>query len=1017
MIKLKLLLLAFVMLAGCFVVNAQQQIITGRVTDNSGNPVISASVTVDGEKTGTATDDNGKFSIKTLIGKTLNISALNYQARKITIDATSLNIVLQPSAIMADEVVVVGFGTQKKTTLAGSVAVLKPDVYSDRPITNTSQALSGQLAGVWVNQSSGQPGADGATVRIRGIGTLGNSAALVLVDGVVSTLASVNPNDVESISVLKDGSAAIYGSRAANGVILVQTKSGKQGKVKVEFNTAYGKQKATTFPKMVTNSVQYMRLFNEATLNEANGAAYYDNAIIDEYAKGTDPTIYPNTDWMNVIMGPAPIQTNQLSVSGGENKTRFNVSLGYIDQDGIVLNGNAKIYNFRTNVTTKPTDKLEVGIRSSFRYQTTKESYNGAGTMFYELSRTLPIYTPYTSDGKYGSTWVPSPNTVFRSPLVMVNEGKNDGAGGDLLANAFVNYDIIKGLRFNLTGGITYNTGNNQVFTPEVNVYNPKTLQIASTMNSGGRRTSNTWNNSLYKTLFSSLTYNRTFADDHDVTVAAIYSQEQFDYRNLGGSIMGYVSNSLTELDAGLTTPLANGGTYAWALRSYIGRVNYTYKQKYILEGIGRYDGSSRFSPDNRWGFFPSVMVGWRVTQENFMKNQKIFDELKIRGSWGRSGNDQFGSSDQIVNNYAWIPVIQLARFYPFGSNLATGAAQLDLTNSDIKWEVGTKKNIGFDATLLKNALNVTIDYFSEDRTGIARSINIPDFLGMRGAPVKNLASVSNKGWEFAANYNKKVGEVQISVGGNLTKVNNKITYIPDPSLGFTALIQGQPINAFYMWKATGIFQTQAEVDASPKPSGVTVVPGDLKFEDISGPDGKPDGVINDSDRQVIGSPNPKWTYGMNLGASYKGFDFRVQLQGISGVKSYAGGEMYFPFVNGAGLLESWVGNSWTPTNTGAKLPRLLQYSYSQSQNYSNNSFWLQDGAYMRIKDIQIGYTLPEKLLAKLKLDYLRIYVDAQNAFTFTKFEGLDPERPRTQTSPNQYPNVRVITTGLNIRF
>ncbi|WP_423735524.1 SusC/RagA family TonB-linked outer membrane protein [Chitinophaga caseinilytica] len=1008
------LLIFFAIIANVYVAYGQSRTLSGTVSDNSNQPLPGVTVLIKGRTGGAVTDATGKYTLQTDAAGTATIvfRLIGYATvSKPLGTAPTLNITMEPDVKGMNEVVVVGFGTRKRATLAGSVGLMKADAIAGRPITNASQALSGQVPGVWVNQTSGQPGADGASIRVRGIGTMGNSDALVLIDGVVGSLRSVNPADIESISVLKDASVAIYGSRAANGVILVQTKSGAKGRINLDFMTSYGKQKATKLPETPTNAVDYMELYNQALKNQ-NQPAYYSDAVINEYRNGKDPYLYPNTDWRDLVIGPAGIQSNQVSISGGENKTQFNVSLGYTDQDGIVRNGNAKLHNLRANVTTKVNDKLEVGLRTGMRYEKSRESHNGAGNLFTELNRTLPFYTPYASNGEYGGTWVRSINTQFRNPLVMTDEGKNETTRGFFNGNAFLNYEIIPGLKFNVTGGANYVTTDNQTFTPKVDIYNPKTLTVATTMNAGGAKALNSWEKTLYTTLFSSLTYNKTFAQDHDLTLMGIYSQEQSDTRSLGGSIMGFVNNRLTEINAGLETPLINGTTYGWALRSYIGRLNYSYKEKYLLEAIGRYDGTSRVSEGGRWGFFPSVLVGWRITKEAFMQDQKIFDELKLRASWGKSGNDQIGE-------YAYIETYKFSRFYPFGSQIFSGIAQRGIVDNSIKWEIGKKLNLGLDAGFLKNKLNVTFDWFRDNREGILYQLaTLPDFLGVPEKPTMNLSSVKNTGWEFSAGYNDRIGEVDFSAGFNLTHVKNEITYIPAAQLGQNSNIAGHPVQSFYMWKALGIFQTQEEVDKSAKPTTGTVAPGDLKFEDISGPNGVPDGVIDLNDRQVVGKPLPTWTYGAYFTAGWKGFDARVNLQGIADVDSYVGGELFFPFLNGAGILSRWEkGSTWTPENPGAKLPRLLQYNASSTQNYSGNSFWLQDASYMRIKDIQIGYTLPQAWLKKAGIQGLRVYVDAQNAFTFSRFEGIDPERPLTNASSAQYPNVRIISGGVNVKF
>ncbi|MDR2272500.1 MAG: TonB-dependent receptor [Sphingobacterium sp.] len=996
----------------------QNKTVSGTVVDSEGKPISGVNISVKGTSAVTRTDNNGRFTIAATENRSLVASSIGYLPKEILItkNLTNLSIVLETDVRTLEETVVVGFGTQKKATLTGSVSVMKGDVVSNRPITNATQALSGQVPGVWVNQQSGQPGRDGASIRVRGIGTIGTSDALVIIDGIVGSLGSLNPNDIESISVLKDASAAIYGSRAANGVILVQTKRGAKGKVKIDFSTSYGKQAATKLPEMITNSVDYMNLYNQALVNQG-APKFFSEATINEYKNGKDPIIYPNTDWLDVIMRNATIQTNQLGISGGEGNTQFNVSLGYINQDGIVQNGNAKLYNLRTNIDTKVNERLDIGVRSGIRYQDRKESFNGSGNLFTELYRTLPYYGTYTATGEYASTWVNSINAQFRNPLVMVNEGKNKSAYGNINTNIFLNYKLLEGLKFNITAGVNYSTNDNQTFVPKNLVYNPKTNTATSTMNASGPNASNSWDKTLYKTLFSSLTYNKTIAKDHDFTLAGIYSQEEEEYRTLSGSIMGFVNNSLSEINAGLTTPLTNGTTYGWALRSYIGRLNYAFREKYLFEGIARYDGSSRFSPKNRWGFFPSLSVGWRISQEDFMKDQGFFDELKIRGSWGKSGNDRMGFNDQ-RDLYAYIPTLAFARFYPIDDNIATGIAQMSIVDENIKWEVGTKSNIGFDATVLNRKLNLTFDYFVDKREGILRQIQLPDFIGIRNAPFRNLATVSNKGWELSANYHHKISELDINAGFNLTHVRNKIDYIPDPQKARNALLQGEPINAFYMWKSLGIFQSQQEVDESAKQNAVPTQPGDIKFEDFSGPEGKPDGIIDANDRQVVGKPIPTWTYGANINLAYKGVDLRVNLQGVADVESYVGSELFFPFLNGAGVGKHWdTGNTWTPENQNAKLPRLVQYSASSSQNYADNSFWLQDASFLRVKNIQVGYSLSSSVLSRLKVAGLRVYVDAQNAFTFTKFEGLDPERNLTNSSPAQYPNVRIITAGLNLKF
>lgn len=998
---------------------AQGKSIKGKVTDAAtGSPLTGITVTLKNSTESSITDVSGEFSIEAnQSGKVVLVfTSVGYGPKEVTVSGNeNITVLLIQQTKAMDEVVVVGYGTQKRANLTGAVSTVKADAFKDRPITNASQALAGQVPGVWVNQTSGQPGSDGATIRIRGIGTFGVGVAspLVLIDGIVASLSAVNPNDIETITVLKDAaSSSIYGSRAANGVILIETKKGKKGPLQVDVNSYWGRQSATVLPKMVFNSVEVMELYNKALAND-NKAPFYTAATIAKYKGGTDPLIYPNNDWIDIMINPATIQEHNVRLSGGKEDTRYAISLGYLDQDGIIMKDKAQRYTLNANLSSKVSDRFDWGIRTSLGNRIQNQGFYNGGTTGWlrELMRAMPYFGTYTQDGSYASTWVPSKNNAFSNPLAIVNNGLNSNRGNTLIGNVFYNFEIVKGLKWNVTAGINYGDNSKELFTPELFVYNPETGALKNKIGNGQRSLTNEYSKSLLTTIYSTLTYNKIFQKNHSVTILGGYNQEKFNDKFFGAYIEGFHNNSLTELDAGSLNKNVYGSSTAYGIRSYFGRLNYAYKNKYLLEANLRYDGSSRFSEDKRWGVFPSFSAGWRISEEAFMKDQNIFSNLKLRGSWGKVGNDQIGL-------YRWIPTLSPGQNYSFSDQVVGGIAQISLHNPNIKWETAKKTDIGLEAGFMQNRLNIEFDYFDEVRDGILRNLNIPWTVGgFNSGPATNLASAKNSGWEFNANYSNNINALKLSGGFNVTYVKNKIIKIPDPQIGFNILKEGEAINAFFMYKAIGIFQSQQEVDNSAKLVGKTTKPGDIKFEDISGPDGKPDGKITADDRQIVGKPIPTWTYGINLNAEYKGFDVGVLLQGVADAKSYVYSDEFIPFFNGAGVTTRWrEGNTWTPDNPNAKLPRLLSKD-ANTPNYVANSFWLQDASYLRIKNIQLGYTFPERLSLKAGIKSVRLYVNAQNAFTFTKFEGLDPERSLTSQSAAQYPNVRVITAGVSLKF
>jgi TonB-dependent starch-binding outer membrane protein SusC len=992
--------------------SAQRQTVTGIVTDNDNKPLAKVTVLIKGDKQGTSTDALGHFTIAVpdLETAILVFSYVGFKDEVVGLRGQKvLQIAMKPGENNLGEVVVVGYGTQRKADLTGSVSTVSAASFNDRPITDASQALEGQAAGVFVSQTSGQPGGDAAGILIRGVATLGTTTPYILVDGIEGNLSNVNPDDIATITVLKDAaSAAIYGSRAANGVILVTTKRGGKGGLHVDVNVYEGWQTATKLPGSITNSVQYMNLYNQALANNGQ-SPQFSQATITQYQngeKGNDPSgAYPNNDWIHMIMKTATMTNYNVRLSGGNDNTQYAVSLNYRNQDGIVLNDNNKQYSLRVNLDSKVSRKFKWGMDMSMMRDEMKQSwYGGSQGMILELFRADPFYAAYTSNGQYGSTWVNAVNATFNNPYAMVKEGINSTAYDNLTGNIFGNYEIVKGLTWNVTGGVNYNPYFYKDFTPLIQVYNPLTLDPLSTMNNGNPASlTNTYYNSLELTFFSTLTYDRSFGQ-HAFKAMAGYEQETYADHTFSAYGSGFSSNTLSELSASTATPEVSGSGTNWALASYFGRLNYSFADKYLLEANIRDDGSSRFAANQRWGIFPSFSAGWNVKKEDFMKDVKFLSALKVRGSWGELGNQQIGL-------YGYIPIINLGQNYDFGNQIVGGTAQTALSNPNITWETSKKTDIGLDAGLLNNKLNVTLDGFHENRSNILQQVVIPSIVGNLTPPYVNLAAVTNHGWEASANYADQIGSFHFSIGFNMGYARNKVTYVTSTQINDVFLTQvGKPINSYYMLQATGIFKTKEQADSSAQYTGITAQPGDIRFADVNH-----DGHIDASDRTVVGNSIPQLTYGGSITLGYKGFDAAVFLQGVGKVYSFVSGELYWPFFNGANMGTQWL-NAWTAQNPNAKYPRLLAYG-ANTANYTENSFWLQNAAYTRIKNLQIGYTLPVRWNKAMGINAARFYLNAQNPFTFTKFQGMDPERVLTQTRSNSYPNVRIITAGVNLKF
>ncbi|RPD39359.1 SusC/RagA family TonB-linked outer membrane protein [Chitinophaga barathri] len=988
----------------------QDKKIGGTVAGADGEKLPGVSVRVKGTSGGTLTAADGSFSLQLPEGKTtLLFSYTGYQSQEITVTGNApLNIVLQLSAGELGEVVVVGYGQQKKTSLTGSVASLDQKALANRPITNASQALQG-LPGVHVNQTKGRPGADGANIRIRGVGTLNNSNPLVLVDGVEFPLNDVNPSDIESITVLKDAaSAAIYGNRAANGVVLVKTKSGKAGKFRLDYNGYTGVQQAAQLPDLVTDAVTYMEGKNRALANEGKPAEY-SQALIDEYRVGADPYIYPDTDWFGIMFRNANIQEHNLRFSGGNEKTTFSVSLGYLDQDGILINSQAKKYAINSNINSEISRKLRIGANLIGTYWDSEESAytsdesNGEGGLMGLIYRGLPMQVPYAQDGTYADQWVRVPgHNFFRNPLALAKEGFHQNITFRALSSLFLEYQLPFGIKYKTTLAANLFYGREKFAYPQINLTNPKTGVIAPMGNIPARGISQTSRDGVNITNFHTLTYEKQLGRHHLGGLAG-FSVERFNDGDFTASNQGYLGNEITELNGGSTTPQVSGKSSLSKLASYFGRVNYDYNGKYLAEASFRYDGSSRFASGHRWGFFPSLSAGWRISEENFLKGNNVLSNLKLRASWGQLGN-------QNIPLFSYVDAVSIGRNYSFGGTILSGAAVSQVSDPAVTWETTTITNAGLDIGLLRNKLTLELDVFNKVTDDILRQVSVPAQVGRLAGPYRNIGSVSNKGFEITAAYTDRAGELGYTIGANLAYLKNKVTDLNGAIYydGNTITREGTPIDAFYGLEAIGIFQSEDEILKSPKQNTVTK-PGDIKYRDTD-----KNNVIDNNDRVIIGNSIPELTYSFTLGATYKGLELTAFFQGVQNVSTYLTGNLAQPYKNGAGVTPEWLTDSWTPENPGARLPRLTTAN-GYPQNVQTSSFWVQDASYLRLKNIQLSYNLPQQWLKAAGIQQLKVFVNAQNWVTFSDFKLGDPERNLTKGNIIDYPIARTATAGINL--
>ncbi|SDD37899.1 TonB-linked outer membrane protein, SusC/RagA family [Mucilaginibacter pineti] len=970
--------------------------ISGKVADAAG-VLPGVSVTEKGTANGTLTDGNGNFKLQVKDQNAILVfSFLGYTTQEVPVaDKTILDVVLAANVKALNEVVVIGYGTQKKKDVTGAVTSVNIKEISSQPVPDIGQAIEGRAAGVQA-LTSGSPGSN-VTIRVRGVGTINNADPLLVIDGVPTDvpLNTINPDDVASFDVLKDASAAaIYGSRGANGVVLITTKKGSAGASHLNINAFAGVQKATNMVKLL-NASQFAQLNNEllANNNQSTNPAYAD-----------PKSLGAGTNWLDALFRTAPIQSYTLSYSGGTDKSDYYVSGSVLDQKGIIIGTGYRRYTVQFNGNNKVLKWLKFGNNLTLNHD---EKPSGS----YDIRSAMaanPAQAIFNADGTYaGPVGQPQFYGDVKNPIATANLVKNNTEGYNLLGSVYAEATILPGLTFKTTGGMQASFFNSRTWSPKYN-YQPIPQPNSYLAEQYNRSITYTWDNFL--------TYDKFFGKDHHLTLLAGTDAQSNAYHFAGGNVSGFASDVTQQLNNGTLNPVLQGDGSEWSLLSYVGRANYTFKDRYLLTATIRRDGSSRFGDNNKYGTFPSASLAWRVTQEPFFKNITFFDDLKIRAGYGETGNQNIG-------NYSFASVLTSA-VYNFNGTVVPAEIALNAANPNLHWETVKQSNLGIDATFLNQRITLNIDGYIKKTTGMLVPINLPISTGYSGAaPYGNAGNVENKGIEIAVTSKNLTGSFGWTTSANISFNKNKITALSDNtslfggSIGLNGNINinsvGHPINSFYGFVTQGIFQTQFDVDAhAAQQTGADpynrTSAGDIRFKDLNN-----DNVINDADRTYIGNPNPKFIYAMNNTFSYKGVDLSVFLQGVQGNKIFNANNVYQESMAVAQNQTTRVLGRWEGEGTSNSIPRAIYNDPNKNSRISDR--FVEDGSYLRIKTATLGYTVPQLYMKRIGFSSARLYVTGQNLFTFTKYTGFDPEVGSNGIDFSVYPVTRTISLGINL--
>ena len=997
-------------------IQQQKQTITGMVTDANGDPIIGASVQAGGTALA-VTGADGRFSVSVAPGTELQISYVGFATKAVMVrnGVSNYDVTLSDDSRALNEIVVVGYGTQKKANLSGSVAQLDGKTLGNRPIANVSSGLQGLLPGITVTGASGAPGLDGGLILVRGVGTLNSASPYILIDGVeAGTLNSLDPQDIASISVLKDASsAAIYGSKASNGVILVTTKRGQNGAPKVNYSGFFGIQNATALMERM-NSADAAYYYNKA-LERSGKAPRFTEEAIQKFRDGSDPYNYPNTDWYKLAFKTAWQNRHNVNVTGGNEFVKYLASAGYLKQSSILPNAGREQFNARANLDMVLSKRITAHLNLAYiqnNYRDASSAYAGGSSD--QIIRQLNIIAPWIAykkeDGSYGTVSDGNPMAWLESGMTVNRNNRNfTGMIG-------IDYQVFKDLKLTLQGAYVDASRRYSYFQKFIQ-YNANKATDPNKLEIG--------HYDWHRTTFDAfLNYDKSVAK-HNFKAMLGWHTERYKYLPDWMYRKNFPNNNLTDMDAGDASTQKNSGyTRELTMVSYFGRLNYDYAGRYLFEANFRSDASSRFAKEHRWGFFPSFSAAWRISEEPFMERSKSWlDDLKLRASWGQLGNQDAlsGKQDGTSDYYPWMNTYKLDGSYPFGGQLMQGYYQGDYHLSTISWERSTTWGVGVDFTLF-GGLTGSIDYYNRKTTDIIMDVSAPAEFAL-GKYKDNIGALRNEGVEVSLAYAKQLNkDWAINAGVNFAYNKNKILNLGEGTeyieKGNRRTALGQQYNSYYMYKATGkFFNSQEEADAFTakygNPFGRKFMAGDIIYEDTNG-----DGKLDSNDRVYTKHTDiPAITYNINLGATWKGFDLSMTWQGVGSVSHIFNREVLGEFSGDASHPSTMWKDSWTESNHNAKMPRVFETGNSPSDmTRAMSTFWLWNTAYLRLKTLQLGYSLPENVLKAIGVERVRIYYAGENLLTFHSLPfNIDPEI--TSERGSSYPLLRSHAIGINITF
>ena len=1018
---------------------AQNVNITGTVSDNTGQSLPGVNIIIEGTTTGTITDIDGNYSIEAPADAVLEFNFIGFESQKIPVDGRNeIDVVLEPTDISLSEVVVVGYGTQRRENLTGAVTDVRAERMQNKPVSSLTSALQGEAAGVSI-VSSGGPGQE-PNIRIRGVGSVNlSSSPLYVVDGMpVGSIEGLDPNSIQSVSILKDASsAAIYGSRAANGVLLITTKKGsRDGEITINVDASTGTQQMWKTLDLM-NRKQYMDFATEYLTNAGSDLpARFSNMNDPIYPGASQTFAETDTDWQDELFRSAPISKVNVDLTGGNDKFRFFTSYGFIDQEGIMVGTDYTRHSTTFNAEFKVNDFITIGenITGSYGIRN-NEKESGGRTMIKHIVNQIPYIPASVPIGTEGyehgyRTTAQVDDTDPENPLRIAEQDKNIFKRANIIGNAYAELSFTDWLTFKSVFGMEYTSDRTIIDNPKYkDDYNERVYHELE---------DNRFK--FYSRIYTNqLTFNKSF-NQHDINAVAVI-EEQI---TTGSRLIGrgeHETNLLNQLDGTINQSVA-GNLNETSLISYTGRINYSFADKYLLSASFRRDGSSKFAPGNKWGNFPGASLGWVLSKENFMQDVDLISNLKLRASYGKVGNNALGA-------YDWQSTINQNTWAVFNSNAEDnpGAYYGNLPNEDLEWEITTMKNFGFDLSMLDYSVTFSAEYFEREVDNLLLQKNLPASLGYINNPWTNVGAMKNSGLEFSAGYHKRKGDFQFSITGNLGTIKNEVTDLDGKVYDQVAVTgdygggtitrtqEGHPVQGFYGYKVDGIFQSQSEIDALNQTAlqqfeqgNVTkqiyqnegTSPGDIKFKDLDG-----NGVINEDDRTVIGNFLPDFSYGVNFSGSYRNLDFSMQIQGVYGNDIYSGTKVLTQGMMRLFNSDVAVLDAWTPTNTDTDIPRAV--NADPNNNARTSDRFIEDGSYMRIKNLTIGYNFSDNVLSGISgnsIKGLKLYVTAQNLLTLTDYYGYDPEIAHRGDNNmlngadfGQYPQPRTFLFGVKATF